>query len=133
MTRSVATLEKLAQAKLDRRLASVALAGVVMGPSPLLWLIREALDDYHAASWDRQMYEPETLLLRAGARSLWLTPWYGRVLIERQADSNATQAHEVPNAALVLYDVVQDEPLLAERLLATIESAARKGRRSKFR
>ncbi len=127
MTRSVATLEKLAQTKLDRRLASVALAGVVMGQFPLLWLIREALDDYHEASWNRQ-YEPERLLLRCTPRSLWLHHRSSRVLVERDEDGLAHCSYEAPTAALVLYDVVKGDPIAAERLLVAIDSA-RKGRR----
>lgn len=124
-----------ARAEIERRAAAAALAGASLGALPLLWLIREALDDYvsfnEAADADYWIVQQptETWLLHTGGHDLWLDPWNGkRILVERDAFGSAVRSHEVPNAALVLYDAVKDDPVRAARLLVAIESA-RKGAR----
>ena len=121
-----------AQAALDRRCAAAALAGAALGKLPLLWLLREALDAYAtvAITVDYTKHHSSTLLLRVGGHELWLEPWNApRLLCERDALGSFVRAHEVPNAALVLYDAVKAEPGFAERLLVTIEAAAKDVRR----
>ena len=124
------TKEK-AQAALERRAAVAAIAGASLGSLPLLWLIREALDVYEESF--RRHYRAESVppveLLRSGGNTLALTPDGGRLLVEFDRCGARARVHETPNAALVLHDAVKDDPVKAEQLLRTIESATQESLR----
>ena len=114
-----------AQAAIDRRAAAAALAGATLGPLPLLWLIREALDEYDDASETLSTrLVAEARILRDGGHDFWLDPHNGsRIVVERDALGSAVRSHELPNAALVLHDAVKHDPVRAEILIRDIEYA----------
>jgi len=128
--------EAEAQAAIDRRAALAAMAGASLGELPLLWLIREALEEYEEMLSELPSSIRAALssveLLTAGevlpSLALVLTPHHGaRILVERNAVNDTVREHEVPNAALVLHDAVKGDPVHAEGLLVTIETATGKG------
>jgi hypothetical protein len=124
-----------AQAALDRRAAAAVLAGAAVGQLPLLWLIREALDDYLEMLDDEalerdlrcsgeSLFVHRVPLLTAGGHTLELRPDNGsRLLVELDSFRSTVRAHEVPNAALVLHDAVKADAVAAEGVLRKIESA----------
>jgi len=114
-----------AQAALDRRAAVAALAGAVLGQLPLLWLIREALDDHvEACRRSPRPYAAELLLQYGGHWFLLiLGEGEGRVVEECDANNALVRSYEMPGAALILHDAVKDDPVAAEKLLTTIERA----------
>lgn len=121
-----------AQASLERRAAIAAMSGDDLGPLPVLWLIREALEAYN-----RMRVTPQTwvntrpvVLLKTATHTLLLTPRNGsNILVELDGHGDETRWHEPPNAALVLHDAVKDDPVKAEKLLVAIESATQDGLR----
>ena len=123
-----------AEAALDRRAAVASLAGAQLGRLPLLWLIREALDDYDymldglggEVRLRAVKQRGAVRLLDAVGHTFLLTPDNGsRVVEERDAAWSVVRSHEVPNAALILHDAVKDDPVAAENLLTTIEYATK--------
>lgn len=123
-----------AQAALDRRAAVAVIAGAALGELPLLWLIREALQDYNDAIDGNRGFAfvdgRAAELLKAGGHTLVLVPYNGsRLLVEEDDFGSIVRSHETPNAALVLHDAVKNDPVSAEELLVKIESATKKGLR----
>ena len=123
-----------AQAEIDRRAALAAIAGAALGELPLLWLIREALEEYEDVLHElpssiRAALRPVELLT-AGGHTFELTPDNGsRIVVERDSFGSGVRAHETPNAALVLHDAIKDQPVQAEALLVLIESVTTKDSR----
>jgi hypothetical protein len=121
-----------AQASLERRAAIAAMGGEDVGPLPVLWLIREALDAYNDMRCTPQTWmkaRPVTVVKTVNRRIV-LTPANGsRILVELNEVGSDVRSHEVPNAALVLHDAVKDDPVKAEKLLIAIESATQDGLR----
>jgi hypothetical protein len=123
-----------ARASIDRRVAVAVLAGATVGPLPLIWLIREALDGYAAVSVMHGATEPPKIRLVEvwGGHDMWLVApnWNGsKILVEHDHFGSTIRSHEVPNAALVLHDVVKGDPVSAEALLVAIEAATEGQRR----
>jgi len=120
-----------AQAALDRRAAVAAMGGEDLGPLPVLWLIREALEAYSFMRNTPQTWvnsKPRKLLKTTNCTFV-LTPSSGWIVVEYDADGVRVHSHEAPNAALVLHDAVKDDPVKAEKLLIAIESATQDGLR----
>jgi hypothetical protein len=113
-----------AQASLDRRAAAAALAGAMLGSLPLLWLIREALDEHVGAGKPLRFYKP-VALLRYGCH--WFLLNHGERHIVEEYDENDAhiRSHDVPNAALILHEAVRHDPVAAENLITTIERATK--------
>lgn len=121
-----------AQASLERRAAIAAMGGDDLGPAPVLWLIREALERYNEMRVTPQTWvnSRPVVLLKTTTHTLMLTPRNGsNILVELDGYGDETRWHESPNAALVLHDAVKDDPVKAEKLLVAIESATQDGLR----
>lgn len=121
-----------AQASLDRRAAIAAMGGEDLGPLPVLWLIREALEAYNRMRVTPQMWvnANPVVLLKTATHTLLLTPRNAsQILVELDGHGDETRWHEPPNAALVLHDAVKDDAVKAERLLMAIEAATQEGLR----
>jgi hypothetical protein len=120
-----------AQVALDRRAAVAALAGAMLGSLPLLWLIREALDEYYDRLDGRRRWQTAALLrpvhlLDFGGHGFLLAANNGsRIVEECDANASVVRSHEVPDAALVLHEAVRHDPVAAENLIATIERATK--------
>lgn len=102
-----------------------------MGRLPLLWLIREALEDY-ARRYAESPADSATLrLLPVTARrnELWLVCNGFQVIEERDTGGACIRTHDVPAAALLLHDAVKANPVAADALLSKIECATFKDSR----
>lgn len=127
-----------AQASLERRAAIAAMSGDDLGPLPVLWLIREALERYNEMRRTPQTWTKTrpVVLFKKEEHVLVLTPDNAsEILVEFNGDLKdvksleAVRSHGAPNAALVLHDAVKDDPVKAEKLLIAIESATQDGLR----
>ena len=118
-----------AQAQLDRRAALAVISGESLGPAPLLWLIRQALDIF----WENQINgSRKPILLHAvrgkrAHRSYWLEAEWASCLVEL-ADGTRVGSYDGPRSALVLHNLVRRDPVAAERLLVEIEEAINRDR-----
>jgi hypothetical protein len=97
--------------ELENRAVLVALSGEYVGTTPLLALLRVALDEYAAA-------EPGTLL------RLRLVPGY-ELVGTRVWDEFGNEMLSAVRGALSLYRVLHSDPEEALRVLEQIENATR--------